>query len=62
MADSSKFDKTYLSIVCELERADYLISDSGIPDEYNELFKTINSKLLLANVEGASDYAELIKK
>lgn len=51
VADSSKFNKTYLSIVCLLADVDYLITDSGISAECKERASEAGIELVVAEPE-----------
>ena len=51
VADSSKFNKSYLSIVCPIERVDCLITDSGITDSQKSSAEENGLDLIIAQVD-----------
>ncbi len=51
LADSSKFDQTYLSIVCPLSQVDCLITDSGITEKAINQAKDCGLDLIIADMK-----------
>lgn len=50
LADSSKFDRTYLSIVCPISRIDCLITDSDITEKSISLAQENGLELIIADL------------
>lgn len=51
LADSSKFGQTYLSIVCPVDRVDYLITDEGITENQKKAADENDLELIIAKVQ-----------
>lgn len=51
LADSSKFDQTYLSIVCPISRVDCIITDSDITEKNISRAKDYGLELIIADLK-----------
>jgi DeoR family transcriptional regulator, fructose operon transcriptional repressor len=51
LADSSKFDQTYLSIICPISRADCLITDSDITEKSISQAREARLDLIIADLK-----------
>lgn len=48
LADSSKFGKRGALLLCDFDKVNTVITDSGIPDEYNKLLRNNGIKVIIA--------------
>ena len=56
VADSSKYDKNSLSVICALNRINAVVTDSGIPERYREEFSRNHTKIVLCEERFSNVY------